>query len=279
MQFTMSSPSYKNTNEMPIKQTTMKVDKTKVKKSSKVSSKVEILNIELQAMKNELQVLKKELQAMKKELLKLKKLKPKQKKKSSKVSSKKSSKKSSKPYNHCQEVKKNKAEATYRIEIEYGEHEFDDDLHDYQMKYYDYYANGDPGNHQGCIKAENRLSDARMEIGYAKEYYDDFMKLVNKDLYLQLQKLEKDLTVRFVMDDEGSIYIRNPDFVPLCDDYDGLDAYNLYYKKEEMDKWNKKYFDTDSVQVSIPVGGIDVDGKLKLYKKLHPKLDKDYVLE
>ena len=40
MQFTMSSPSYKNTNEMPIKQTTMKIDITKVKKSSKVSSKV-----------------------------------------------------------------------------------------------------------------------------------------------------------------------------------------------------------------------------------------------
>ena len=55
MQFTMSSPSYKNTNEMPIKQATMKIDKTKVKKSSKVSSKVEIMNIELQAMKKELQ--------------------------------------------------------------------------------------------------------------------------------------------------------------------------------------------------------------------------------
>ena len=72
----MSSPTYKNTNEMPIKQATMKIDKTKVKRSSNVSSKVKILNIELQAMKKELQDLeglRNENQAMKKELQVLKK--------------------------------------------------------------------------------------------------------------------------------------------------------------------------------------------------------------
>ena len=64
----MSIPTYKNTNEMPIKQTTMISNQA----SSKVSSKVKIIHNELQALEKELQDiegLRNENQAMKKDAI------------------------------------------------------------------------------------------------------------------------------------------------------------------------------------------------------------------